>query len=269
MEDVERSSAEANLAFIAQMQLLEGLSSGYNQAFQGARDMGLINDDLAEKLIKVKGAMDLTIGTMKIYKTLSEALTLVNFASLIPSLIGVAFAASAVALAYLSVNAETERQRRLFSVLTGVSVGLAAAQFTLAAANASAWITAAGPSAPLMAGIIFGSLAAMGTYLASSRQELFVSPGDLTPEGQTSPGTTREIEETGRIVAHRGEFLTRPGSVSPMISTPGRQTGDVTLVLQGVYNLDTVNGLRKISSMMSRGINQQLNAGSGILREVV
>jgi len=252
--DATRDSAmAANVSFIAQMQALDGVASGYGKAFSGARELGLINDELAVKLRKVKGVLDLTTGSAKMLQSAHQMLATTNTAMLIPSLLGVAFAAGAVAFAYMATNAESDRQRALFSVLTGVSVALAAAQFTLAAAEASVWVAKAGPAAPAMVAIIAGSLAAMATYMASTKKDMRTMSKELMPEGQTSPGEVRMIEETGLVKVHRGEEIIRPAEISapgPMRRMRGQEGGPI-IILQGVWDINSETGLRAIAARLS------------------
>lgn len=244
-KDVEESTLESNIAFLAQMEALDGVTSGYNQVIGGADDLGVVNQEQMEQLRKITGALDLTVGSLKLYTIASEALADVNTALLIPSLLGVAAAAGAIGFALMASNAQSEEARVTFSVLTGVATGLAAAQFTLAAANAFESVALAGPAAPIVAGLIAGGLAAIGTYLATAKEESITRPEDLSiPGAQTRPGEYRKTEETGLAVIHEDEIIYTPAKV-----TDPRRMGGLSgpvLIFQGVYDVSSRGGIEKI-----------------------
>lgn len=250
-KDVEESTLESNIAFLAQMEALDGLTSGYNQVIGGADDLGLVNQEQMEQLRKITGALDLTVGSMKLYTIATSALADVNTAFLIPSLIGVAAAAGAIGFALMAASAQSEEARATFSVLTGVATGLAAAQFTLAAANAFQSVALAGPAAPIVAGLITGGLAAIGTYLATAKEEAITRPEDLNiPGAQTEPGEYRVVEQTGRAVIHEDEVIYTPARVTRPQRMGGLGAGTV-LIFQGVYDLSSRGGIEKIVDRMS------------------
>lgn len=246
MEDARASTEEANIAFLAQMQALEGVSSGYNQVFGGVQDLGLVNEQQIEQLRKIKGALDLTIGSLKLYSVAAEHLGKLNVDLLIPSLIGTAAAAGGIAFAMMAANAASEEERLVFAALTGVSFGLAAASFTLAAAQSSVRIAEAGILAPVVAAAIVGGLAFALTAIATQREEA-MNVGTV-PAAQTSPGQARMVDETGLALVHEGEEISRPSSISAPSFGRG---GGTTVILQGVYDLSTRGGVESIADRVA------------------
>lgn len=193
LEDAGESSAEANLRFLATVEAVDRLGGGVSKIRGGLEDLGIVSGETAEQLRKVEGAADLMVGTAEIAIVSMEAWTRATNNQKI-ALIGVASAAAAVGTAMVAMNAESEDQRKIFSALTGVTAGLAAAEFTLAAAKAAGWTASAGPASPAMAAVIAGSLvataAAIATYVVASRKAAEEAEAGL----QTGPGVIKEAE---------------------------------------------------------------------------
>jgi hypothetical protein len=245
LQGLEGSTVEANIAFQTQIQTLEAVSSGYNQVFGGVQDLGIVNEKQIEQMRKIKGGLDLTIGSMKLYTVwteLSNKLTEQQIA-----LMGTAaLAIGSVAIAMLAVNAATEEQRAYFSVLTGVTAGLAVSKFMLATAEMSY-------KSALTLGVGAGAIVAGITYMVSSmnaaKQEAVQVPG-----AQTDPGEVRRVTRGGFVELHTGDEVSRPAEITEPMPMRGFSG---TIILQGVYDLDKRDGLSKVADALDPYLSRQ------------
>lgn len=250
VDDLSESTVEANIQFLATVEAVDKLGGGVAKIRGGLEDLGIVNEETAESLRKVEGAADLMVGsaeiaivTMHVWKGASDALKM--------SLIGTTFAAMGVGAAFLAINAQTEETRALFSALTGVSMGLAAAQFTLAAANSIAWVAANPLLAPVLIGAIAATVAGLATYIAAGR---------AAASAQTAPGEVKvlEVEGTGNVLVHAGEqmIVGRPGP-----REGGRRRGrefPVTINFIGVVGTFDQRALDKTEEIIGRVVSNAL-----------
>ena len=197
VESLKDSSIETNVAFMANLETLDRFGGSIAKIRGGLQDTGIVSAETAEQLMKVQGAVDLIVGSSEILIVVQRTLQKTTQTQAL-AMGTLAAAAGGVAAAYMAINARSEQERELFAALTGVSLGLAAAQFTLALAKYSAAVADAGPLAPVVAGIITASLAAGAVYFAS-----------LKASAETEPGEIRVVEKTGVALVHEGETIGR------------------------------------------------------------
>lgn len=252
LDNTKDSSEKANIAFLAQINALQGVQRGYSNVVSGVTTLGLLRPDEIAQLNKLKGVIDLVTGSLGLYKSVAKLVAATNINTLIPSLWGIAAATAGIGFAMLAATTASEDMRKLFSALTGISIGLAAAQFTLAAANSFAAISAAGPLAPVVAGVIAASVAGIATYLATAKTQAAVSPGEL-PQAQTEPGQSRTVLQTGQAVVHEGEEINRPARVS----SPRYGGLGMTVIFQGVNDLTTYGGRRMMVEQLAAEMDQR------------
>lgn len=230
LEDVQESSLEANIAFMATLDAVDKLGGGVAKIRGGLEDLGIVNEQTAETLRKVEGAADLVVGTAEIAIVTMAGWTRATEGQR-NALLGLGAAAAAAGLAFAAVNAETEEAKAVYSALTGVAAGLAAAEFTLAAAKMAGWVAGAGPLSPAMAAVIAGALvaasAAAATYWASTKETASAQMGEgqekvfMVEEGGDVRPRRFAIDQTGEIQLHAGEEATitrrgAPAEVSPI-----------------------------------------------------
>lgn len=110
---------------------------------------------------------------------------------------GLGLAVAGVAAAYGALTAKSAEQRALFSVLTGVTWGLAIAQFALAAGASAA-------QSALTAGIAAGAIAA-GIYMTSEAINKTKNEALNTPIPEAAVGA--KIENSGLVKVHAGEVI--------------------------------------------------------------
>lgn len=211
LEDVGETSAEANLRFLATMEAIDKVGGAVSKIRGGLEDLGIVSEETAKQLRKIEGAADLVVGSAQIAIVGMEAWTRATDNQR-TAMIGLAFAAAAVGSAMAAMNAQSEEERAVFSTLTGITAGLAAAEFTLAAAKAAQWTASSGPLAPVTAAAIaaglVGAAAAIATYIAASRND------SESVRMQTGPGVIKEAEvlSTGQIadglIVDAGEDVT-------------------------------------------------------------
>ncbi len=222
MQDLHGTTLEDNVAFLTTVESLDKFSGSISKVRGGLQDTGLVSEDMAQQLLKVQGAVDLVVGSAEILMIVQRALNsqmLANIAITRTQALTMgtlAATAGAVGMAYMAINAQTKEERALFSVLEGATLGLAAAQFTLALAKFSQAVAGAGPLAPIMAGIITAAIGAGATYLAS-----------VKASAQTEPGQVRVVERTGVVLVHEGEQIGR-------VSEPMEgELGSIQVVVNG------------------------------------
>ena len=246
LQDTEESALEANIAFLATMEAIDQVGGSVAKIRAGLEDLGIVTEEQAAALRKIEGAADLFTGTAQLATIATHGWKKATDLQK-TSLLGVAAAAAAAGSAVMAMNAETAEQRALYSTLTGITAGLAIAQFTLALAQYSSAVAAAGPAAPIMAALIGGSLIAATTYWASTK---------AAAGAQTGPGEIREAEVmmTGQVEVHQGERmrLTRDGRTPASLrGMAERRGGDINLtvispfdpfLLESSGNLDSFLG---------------------------
>lgn len=222
-KQLEGSTLEENVAFLTTIETLDRFSGSISKLRGGLQDTGLVSDDTAKQLQKVQGAVDMVVGSAEILVMLQKVLnaemlkniTITRTQALAMGTL--AASAGAVGFAYAAINAGSKEEKALFSALTGITAGLAAAQFTLAMAKFSEAVAGWGPLAPVIAGIIMASIAGGATYLAS-----------LKASAQTEEGEMRTVEQTGMVLVHQGEVI---GRVSEPAQAPAG--GTIQVVING------------------------------------
>lgn len=245
LQSTEKSSMEANIAFLATVDALDKFGSGVSKIKGGLEDLNVVNEEQAEQLQKVVGAVDIFVGSAEIAVIGMAAWTRATEAQK-TAMIGLGLASASAGLAIAAVNAQTKEGKAILSAMTGVTTGLAIAQFTLALATASQRVAAAGPAAPVVAGLIGGGLVAVGTYWAAIKSQA---------GAQTAPGEERVFEaDTGGVIEiHGGETarITREGRTSPAL----RQREGVPAI--GTFNLTLVSAIDPFNPAGQRAIAER------------
>jgi len=213
-ESLTNAQMAENVAFIANIEALDRFGGAISKFRGGLSATGLVSQDTAEKLAKVQGAIDMVAGAGQMYLVIARQMANATQAQ-IAAYTGLAVAAGGVALAYMAINAKSKEQRALLSVLTGATLGLAAAKWTQAAAEFSAQVASWGPAAPIIAGILTAAIGGGLTYLAS-----------LKASAQTEPGEVRTVEKTGVVLVHEGEQI---GRVSEPERTRAHQNINISI----------------------------------------
>lgn len=213
----------------------------------GLEDLQIVTEEQAEALRKIEGAADLFTGTaqlatgaMHLWKKATDAQK--------TAMIGLGLATASVGLAMMAMNAQTNEEAALFSTLTGITSGLAIAQFTLALAKYSAAVAGAGPAAPIMAAVIGGALVAASVYWVSTKDMASAQTG----EGQV---LNAEVLQTGLVEIHQGEqmSITRGGGVMANLRrTGGGGFRDLNITLVGAFDPMDPRGQRRIATQLGR-----------------
>lgn len=221
-QDLKGSTLEENVAFLTTIETLDKFGGSVSKIRGGLEDTGLVSEDTAKQLMKVQGAVDLLVGSAEIFMMVqrvmnAEMLKNITITRTQALAMGtLAASAGAVGFAYAAINAGSREQAALYSTLTGITAGLAAAEFTLAVAKFSEAVAGWGPAAPIIAGIIMAAIAGGATYLAS-----------LKASAQTEEGEVRTVEQTGLVLVHAGEQIGR-------VSEPQQAaTGSIQVVVNG------------------------------------
>lgn len=255
LRETKDSSDDANLSFLATKEAVDAVGGSFAKIRAGAEDLNIVTEEQAEILRKVEGVADLFTGTAELALGTMKLWTQATVAQR-NAMIGLGAAVGAAGLAFAAVNAESASARAHYSVLTGVTTGLALAEFTLAAAKMSSWVAGAGPLAPAMAALIGGALAASATYIASTRASVGLQTGrDQTVEA--------EVNATGDVRLHQGEriIVTREGGVPAELSALAGRAPLINhfhMTLVGQYNLGNPAGLRQTSEQIGRDVARQL-----------
>lgn len=249
-EKMTEANLEANVQFMATLQGMERFNGGIRKTIQGLNDVGIISEKTRQDLKGVTGGLDVMTGTLQVAYVAMTAWTRATEAQKM-AMVGLGAAAGAVGLAMVAMNATTEKQRVLFSLLTGVTAGLAVAQFTLALAEMSAKVAAAGPLAPIMAALIGGSIVAGATYIAATREQA---------SAQTGLGEAKVVEArtTGNFTIHEGEEAVVRRISAAEAPAPGGPSVVVNNTFVGWFSPLDPRGQQRISEETARGIYQRL-----------
>ena len=234
----------------------------------GLEDLGIVSEETAEKLRKIEGAADLIVGSSQIAVVSMEAWTRAT-KNQRTAMIGLAAAAAAVSFAVAAANTENEDAKKVYSALTGVTAGLAAAEFTLAAAKAAQWTAASGPLAPVTAAAIAAGLvgvsAAIATYIASSEK------AQSTLGLQTGAGVIKEAEvlssgqiasgisvDAGEVVSVRAARPNVAESILRERTTGGPMIREMNVTIIGAFNPWNPAENRKAAEVMGENIIRRL-----------
>jgi hypothetical protein len=238
---------------LATVEAIDAWGGGVSKIRGGLEDLGIVSEETANKLRKVEGAADIMVGSAQISIVALEAWKRATDAQKF-AMIELGLVTAAVWAAYGAFTAQSNAQRIAFSLLTGITAGLAAAKFTLALAEASAAIAAAGPAAPIVAGLIGGGLAAGAVYWAATKAKA---------EGQTAIGEEREFEvrQSGIVEVHQGERmrLSREGEGAANLGRPRRGSGaNINVTLVGNFNLNDPVGVRRTGEQLGDYLDRYL-----------
>jgi hypothetical protein len=289
-DNLKESTVEANVEFLTQVETLHAVDRSVGQVRRGMNELGLANKEMDTAMRKIEGVSSLVIGSAQLATVALKGWTKATDNQK-TAMVGLGLAAVGVGLAIAATNAQTDQERAYASALTGVVLGLAAAEFTLAAAKAAGWTAAAGPASPAMAATIAGSLvavsAAMGTYWVATHK---------TTSAQTEPGQERRftfgaeddqryhVTQTGEVrglYAHEGEEMaigrppltlqpSRPETATSGPAQPQQQVQPqvidhsvsiATLQLVGWWSPLDPRGADAAGQALGKAIQQQLGGG--------
>lgn len=284
------SADGAAIATVALAAKFESLQQGIGAAnasmgklITGLQDTIGLSEEQAIQFRRVKGSLDLmeaplgiAIAQLRVMETVGMRAALVTGA--------LTTAAISFGLALNAVNAQTDEQRKLFSALTGLTVGLTATQvaaayqiaaaktvqatatWELAAAEGAASAAATGgATAPLIIGAIAAIVAAIATYKVSSAMaasKTATTPavggtaaaptgfqGTHLPSAETGPGDVKQITKGGAINMHDNELVMQPETLAALKNGGGVTiAGDVY-----IYPRDYDDFIEKFRNAALRG----------------
>lgn len=200
--DLKKSTDDTNLAFLAEIEAIDKIHSGMQKIVGAVGELNLVNDKQLKQLRQLAAVLDLVVGSYEILLAvrkldLIDKLTHIDLTNTQTiALGGMAAAMAGVGFAILAVNAQTDEQRALFSVLTGVTWGLAAAEFALAIAKVTE------------ATLGFGTIAAIG-LITAALVSITTAVASAEASAQTGPGEVKIVTRTGNVTMHEGERVSR------------------------------------------------------------
>ena len=203
MNGLNDSTVKAGVSAIQSSEKFHAMSSAVSRAamFSGTlksslTQLNMITPETAKGLERMTAVANLVEAPMNMIINLARVASLrtLEFALATGAL---TTGIMAVGATFAAMHAEGEKEKRLFSVLAGVTWGLTAAQAALAVAKSAAATLgiAALATAAVTAGAIAAVIAGVGTYAAASYQ--------------TSYGEEKIVPTTQVAVVHQGEHYYR------------------------------------------------------------
>lgn len=209
-EDRKKNLAEVRSSLMNFSIAMFVLGITMTQTFSSLAEAVGKTTDLGKAFIEMGNAVKFILGPLQVLTAVMQLITIEQKAMLVSGF-GVMAVFMGIYLLIKAWNEESRTMKIILAVLGGalIAFGLAL-QFTAQAfwaktiaAVTSMSVESFGLALPLLLGVIGASIAGVTAYMAT------------LPKAQTAEGYMRRIRETGMFFGHRGEVVSRVGSMEP------------------------------------------------------
>lgn len=225
-EEMNRKNMEATAILrLKQRQILAstmaifGMTMSIWQMTNALSSMAGDNEEAREEIAKLQGVLMGATGPVLfmhgVLQMMNMEMTRTTLIArmAVPALMG-------VAMAYMAMTAPTKELKALYSVMTGITMALTAAQIILAKAH---WATASAKAAEAAAEATRLGIATAGASLTWTSAAIVAGVGvgatlmtfigSTMAQAQTQPGQIRRMKRDAPINAHQDEIVGRPEEV--------------------------------------------------------
>ena len=203
MKDLEGATTAAGVSALAASEKWQAMGDAFGrtasstaQVRGGLEDLGIATEGVSRGLQKMTGVADLAEAPLLHITDSMRVMETAGFRAAM-AMGAAATATMGVGAALAAITAETEKEKQIFSALTGITWGLTAAQTALAISKSG--VATLGFGSALTGAAILtaigGAIAGLATYAVASYQ--------------TEYGQEREVPTTQLAVVHRGERMIR------------------------------------------------------------